>query len=112
MCSFSNLLHICFLASAVFVYGQNEEIIDELSSNSGVGQFVQPVQGLLARSVACGSDTSQTICLPPIGSECGSDSINGVGFSDAEKTEMLNLHNEKRAVVARGEALGMRACTM
>ena len=59
------------------------------------------------RSVSCGADKSHTMCLSDLGSNCGSDYIVSQGFTEAQKTEMLQIHNDLRAKVASGSANGL-----
>ena len=44
-----------------------------------------------------------TLCLPETGSNCGSDSITGIGFSKSEKSEILEIHNDYRQQIASGK---------
>ena len=44
-----------------------------------------------------------TLCLPEIGSNCGSDFITGIGFSESEKSEILEIHNRYRQLMASGK---------
>jgi hypothetical protein len=41
------------------------------------------------RTVSCGSDKSQSICLPEVGPACGSGASNGIGFTNDQKAEMV-----------------------
>merc|ERR1712051_700551 len=47
------------------------------------------------------------MCLSDLGSNCGSDYIVSQGFTEAQKTEMLQIHNDLRAKVASGSANGL-----
>ena len=59
------------------------------------------------RSVSCGADKSHTMCLSDLGSNCGSDYIVSQGFTESQKTEMLQIHNALRDRVASGSANGL-----
>ena len=59
------------------------------------------------RSVSCGADKSHTMCLSDLGSNCGSDYIVSQGFTESQKTEMLQIHNALRDKVASGSANGL-----
>jgi len=74
-----------------------------------LGLKVIDIEEVSTRSVYCGSDKSHSMCLPDLGSNCGSHYIVGQGFNEGQKNEMLDIHNSLRAQVASGSANGLPA---